>query len=297
MLALVVHGGGWDIPDQDVVPHMEGCRRALEHGWQVLQENGSALDAVEESIESMEDDETFDAGIGSFLNADGIVELDASIMDGSDLEAGSIANVQRVRNPIRLARQVLHSQHVMLVGEGAIRFALESGFNLVNPCELITEREMARWKEFRDGASAHPDAVFGRGTVGAVALDRRGNIAAGTSTGGSPNKHPGRVGDSPLIGCGTYADNARGGASTTGWGESMIRVVMAKSVVDLLDGTRDAMGAAREAIAMLHDRVGGMGGVIAMTSAGGVGWAFNTPRMARGYILEGMNQPVVEIDR
>ena len=296
MVALIVHGGGWDIPDDVVGAHLAGCRKAVWSGWQVLQEGGAALDAVEESIKVMEDDETFDAGRGSFLNANGIVELDASIMDGSDLEAGSFANVQRIQNPIQLARHVLNSRHVMLVGEGAMQFAQETGLELCDPSELVTEREIARWQMFKEGVSDHPDTVFGRDTVGAIALDRWGNIAAGTSTGGSPNKHPGRVGDSPLIGCGTYADNERGGASTTGWGESMIRVVMAKSTVDLLDGSRDAMGAAREAIDMLHKRVGGLGGVIVLDATGQIGWAFNTPRMARGYIHEGMSQPVVEVD-
>lgn len=296
MVALVVHGGSWNIPDDVVQPHLAGCHQALRSGWQILQEGGSALDAIEGSIRTMEDDETFDAGRGSFLNAHGIIELDASIMDGSTLEAGAIASVQCIKNPITLARHVLNSPHVILVGAGAQTFARNAGMGLCNPSELITERELARWHAFKAGASDHPDAVFGRDTVGAVALDRWGNIAAGTSTGGSPNKHPGRVGDSPLIGCGTYADNGHGGASTTGWGESMIRVVMAKSTIDLLDGMRGPMDAAQEAIDMLDRRVGGMGGVILLDHQGGVGWAFNTPRMARGYMHDGMQEPVVLID-
>ncbi len=296
MVALIVHGGGWDIPDDAVGAHLAGCRKAVWSGWQVLQEGGAALDAVEESIKVMEDDEAFDAGRGSFLNANGIVELDASIMDGSNLEAGSVASVRHIRNPIQLARHVLNSQHVMLVGAGAMQFAQEAGLELCDPSELVTKREIARWQAFKEGDSDHPDIVFGRDTVGAIALDHRGNIAAGTSTGGSPNKHPGRVGDSPLIGCGTYADNERGGASTTGWGESMIRVVMAKSTVDLLDGSGGARDAAQKAIDMLHKRVGGLGGVIVLDRTGQVGWAFNTPRMARGYIHEEMNEPIVEVE-
>ena len=296
MVALVVHGGSWNIPDEVVQPHLAGCRQALRIGWQILQDGGTALDAIEGSIRAMEDDETFDAGRGSFLNANGIIELDASIMDGHTLEAGAIASVQRIKNPITLARHVLNSQHVILVGEGAQAFAVNAGMAVCDPSELITQRELNRWQAFKSGASDHPDAVFGRDTVGAIALDSSGHIAAGTSTGGSPNKHPGRVGDSPLIGCGTYADNEHGGASTTGWGESMIRVVMAKSTVDLLDGSRAPMAAAEEAIAMLERRVHGMGGVILLDRAGGVGWAFNTPRMARGYIHDGMEEPVVLID-
>jgi len=185
---------------------------------------------------------------------------------------------------------------VLVVGEGAQMFARDAGMELCDPSALVTPREMERWHAYKAGAADDPDTVFGRDTVGAIALDRWGNIAAGTSTGGSPNKHPGRVGDSPLIGCGTYADNERGGASTTGWGESMIRVVMAKSTVDLLDGTRDAMAAAHDAIAMLERRVGGMGGVIVLDRNGRAGWAFNTPRMARGCMREGMQEPIVLID-
>lgn len=296
MAALIVHGGGWDIPDEAVAPHLEGCRDALRAGWQILQAGGSSLDAVEESIRVMEDDEAFDAGRGSFLNARGFIELDASMMDGSNLEAGAVAAVQRIKNPIRLARHVLESRHVLLVGEGAVQFAQEVGLALCEASDLVTAREIARWEAFKSGASDHPLDVFSRDTVGAVALDRHGNIAAGTSTGGSPNKHPGRVGDSPLIGCGTYADNTKGGASTTGWGESMIKVVMAKSTVDLIDGKRTAMEAAEESIRMLYGRVGGLGGVILLDRDGRVGWAFNTPRMARGFICEGMKEPWVDVE-
>ena len=296
MVALIVHGGAWNIPDEAVEDHLAGCCKAVQVGWQALRDGGTALDAVEESIKVMENEGTFDAGCGSFLNADGVVELDASIMEGRTLEAGAVAGVRRVRNPITLARHVLRSPHVMLIGAGADQFALECSMTWCDPSELISEREKDRWEAYRRGACVHPQAVFGRDTVGAVALDRWGDIASGTSTGGSPNKLPGRVGDSPLIGCGTYADNERGGVSTTGWGEAMIRVVMAKSTVDLLDGTRDAAMAARLAIDTLHRRVGGLGGVIVLDRSGGIGCAFNTPRMARAYMREGMEEPFVAIE-
>jgi beta-aspartyl-peptidase (threonine type) len=292
MVALIVHGGAWNIPDEAVEAHLEGCRKAISAGWRCLMGGGTALEAVEKSIMVMEDDGTFDAGRGSFLNADGMVELDASIMDGRTLDAGAVASVQRVRHPIQVARYVLKSPHVLLVGEGAARFAQESGLELCDPADLISEREMARWQAFRSGQSNQPQDIFARDTVGAVAQDHWGDIAAGTSTGGSPSKHPGRVGDSPLIGCGTYADNERGGVSTTGWGEAMIRVVMAKTTVDLLGSSADAMAAAQAAIDLLYSRVQGLGGVIALDRQGRVGWAFNTPRMARAHMCEGMSEPV-----
>ncbi len=295
MRALIIHGGAWKIPDDEAPAHLTGCRRAVLVGWDVLAHGGRAVDAVEQAIVTMEDDGTFDAGRGSFLNADGIVELDAAMMNGRDLAAGSVAGVRNVRHPVRLARAVMDSPHVMIIGEGASRFAATAGLPLCDPAELQCEREIRRWQAFRDGQSTEPGAVFGGCTVGAVALDDYGDIVAATSTGGSPNKPPGRVGDSPLIGCGTYASE-RGGVSTTGWGEAMIRVTMARSAVDLL-AERDAQTAAEEAIRMLETRVGGLGGLIALDRQGRVGCAFNTPRMARAYFSEGMSEPVVAIER
>jgi L-asparaginase / beta-aspartyl-peptidase len=292
VIALIVHGGAWDIPDDEAPAHLAGCRRAVLAGWEVLVEGGRAVDAVEQAIVVMEDDGAFDAGRGSFLNADGVVELDASMMSGRDLAAGSVACVRNVRHPVRLARAVMDSPHVMIVGEGASRFAVAAGLPLCDPGELRCEREVERWQAFQNGRSTD---IFGGCTVGTVALDRHGDIVAATSTGGSPNKLPGRVGDSPLIGCGTYASE-NGGVSTTGWGEAMIRVTMARSTVDLLAAAGDAQTAARAAIQMLQARVGGLGGVIVLDRQGRVGCAFNTPRMARAYLTEGLSEPVVAID-
>jgi beta-aspartyl-peptidase (threonine type) len=302
MVSLVVHGGAWDIPDDMVELHRQGVQRALMVGIAVLNDGGSAVDAVEAAIMIMEDDETFDAGTGSFLNAAGEVELDASIMDGKALRAGAIAAVQNVKNPITLARKIMEeSEHILLVGKGAVRFAKEHGIKTCTQDDLITEREILRWREWQRRKPAFTKGAFRRkkvpvDTVGAVALDSFGNIASGTSTGGTPNKFPGRVGDSPVIGAGTYADNTVGGVSTTGWGESMIRVVMAKSVIDFMDHNGgNPEKAAMEGIKVLERKVQGYGGVIALNVDGDIGIAYNTSRMARGYMTSEMREPWVAV--
>jgi beta-aspartyl-peptidase (threonine type) len=320
-LSLIVHGGAWDIPDDEVEAHQEGCRRALDVGWDVLWRGGAALDAVEAAVRALEDAPIFDAGVGSVLNRDGDVELDAAIMDGETLRSGAVAAVRRVRNPITLARRVLESHVVLLVGQGAERFAESAGVPLCDPDELIVERERARWAALLEQGDYRTQDAFARAediekgghaegepekpnsfpgswppghplpnpsdTVGAVALDRRGHLAAGTSTGGTSNKLPGRVGDSPLIGCGLYADDQSGGCSSTGWGESIIKVLLAKTATDLIGAGHDPMAAARAAIEILARRVGGFGGCILLDARGRVGFAFNTPRLAYAYRTEG----------
>lgn len=305
-IALIVHGGAWNIPDDEVAANKAGCRRALDTGWMTLERGGTALDAVEAAIRVLEDDPIFDAGVGSVLNSDGIVELDAAIMEGATLRSGGIAAVRRIRNPITLARRVLESQVILLVGEGAERFAAAAGVPLCDPAELIVARERERWQTLRAQAGYQTQDAFGAAgqgsdttketqgaeaptlaqpvdTVGAVALDRYGHLAAGTSTGGTANKPPGRVGDSPLIGCGLYADDLTGGCSSTGWGESIIKVLLAKTATDLIGAGRDPMDAARAAIDILGRRVGGLGGCILLDTKGRIGLAFNTPRMAYAY--------------
>jgi beta-aspartyl-peptidase (threonine type) len=325
-IALIVHGGAWDIPDDEVAEHQAGCRAALEAGWRVLERGGAALDAAEAAVRVLEDAPIFDAGVGSVLNRDGDVELDAAIMDGPTLRSGAVAAVRRVRNPITLARRVLESQVILLVGQGAERFAEAAGLPLCDPAELIVERERTRWQDLLNQADFRSQDAFGArqgdketnrqgeeatsnlpvalsshlplanpgDTVGCVALDRAGRLAAGTSTGGTANKLPGRVGDSPLIGAGLYADNQTGGCSTTGWGESIMKVLLAKTATDLIGAGHDPMSAAHQAIDILARRVGGLGGCILLDSAGQIGFAFNTPRMAYAYRAEA-GPPVVGI--
>ncbi len=302
MMSFIVHGGAWDIPDDLVEAHKKGVANALKAGWEILKGRGPAVDAVERAIVLMEDDVAFNAGKGSSLNAAGEVELDASIMDGRTFRAGAVASVQNIRNPIRLARKIMdESEHVLLVGMGATRFARENGIKTCDPDFLITARELERWRELQVDAKYTTKDSFRRkklpsDTVGAVAMDAEGNIVAGTSTGGTPNKHPGRVGDSPLIGCGTYADNAVGGVSTTGWGEPIIKIVLAKTVIDLMElHGKDPARAVEEGLRILQRKAAGYGGIIALNNAGKIAVTYNTPRMARGYMTAEMKTPFVAV--
>ena len=301
MVSLVVHGGAWNIPDTFVEAHRRGVQHALMVGMAVLNDGGTAVDAVEASIIIMEDDETFDAGTGSLLNAAGEIELDASMMDGKSFRAGAIAAVQNVRNPITLARKIMEeSEHILLVGKGAVRFAKEHGVKTCTQDELITENAILLWRKAQKKRPALSKDAFRKkipmDTVGAVALDRFGNIASGSSTGGTPNKFPGRVSDAPMIGAGMYADNAVGGVSTTGWGEAMMKVVLAKSVIDFMDRNgNDPEKAAKEGIQILERKVNGYGGIIALNLEGKIGIAYDTPRMARGYMTSEMREPWVAV--
>lgn len=306
--ALIVHGGAWDIPDAAVPACKSGCVRALTAGWRILEAGGSALDAVEAAVVILEDDPVFDAGYGSHLNLDGRVECDAIVMNGSTLRAGAVATLQHVRNPVRLARQVLENcPHMMLVGDGAERFAHEQGIKLCANEELVTDAERDAWSKCKmDKHASSFHRGHEQGTVGAVALDRHGQLVAATSTGGTCCKLPGRVGDSPLIGCGCYADQESGGVSCTGYGEAIMKVVMAKTAADLLrhspdvnktaavlssqptalpqTKTESAMAAARASVDILASRTRATGGLILLDRDGNPGWAFNTPRMSYGYV-------------
>ena len=299
--ALIVHGGAWDIPDEAVDACKSGCQRALGAGWTLLAGGGSALEAVEAAIMVLEDDPVFDAGYGSHLNLDGRVECDAIVMNGATLRSGAAATLQRVKNPIQLARKILEDcPHMMLVAEGAERFAKEHGIKLCKPEELVSEAEQEAWMKCKaDKHAAEHHRGHGQGTVGAVAIDRDGCLFAATSTGGTCCKLPGRVGDSPLIGCGCYADSEAGGVSCTGYGEAIMKIVMAKTAVDLLrsrvtcvDPTAAADAcefssadlAAREAVHLLGKRTHATGGLILLDRHGNPGFAFNTPRMAYGYV-------------
>jgi L-asparaginase / beta-aspartyl-peptidase len=287
---LVVHGGAWDIPDDMVEAHLNGVRNAAAAGWRVLERGGSALDAVEEAIVVLEDDETFDAGRGSFLNREGKVQLDAFIMDGATLRGGGVGCVERLRNPVRAARKILSdSPHVYFVAEGAERFAAEHGIALCRNEDLVIPREVERLREYQAQASKDGNDLFApptshdmlsHDTVGAVALDRDGNIAASTSTGGTLNKAPGRLGDSSLIGCGCYADNLSAAASTTGWGEPIMKLVLAKWAADRVESGSLPEWIAQEAMNYLKLRLNGHGGIILLDAQGRIGIAHNTPRMA-----------------
>ncbi len=282
---LVIHGGAWAMPDDMVDAHIHGVTNALAAGWRVLERGGSALDAVEEAVVIMEDDETFDAGRGSFLNRDGKVQLDAFIMEGATLRGGGVGCVERLANPIRAARKILsESPHVYFVGEGAERFAAEHGIPLCRNEDLIIPREVERLRQYQARTGQEQPDLFAptisHDTVGAVALDGEGNIAAATSTGGTLNKAPGRLGDSSLIGCGCYADNQTAAASTTGWGEPIMKLVLAKWAADRVAAGNLPEWVAAEAVNYLKDRVQGHGGIILLDAHGRFGIAHNTPRMA-----------------
>jgi beta-aspartyl-peptidase (threonine type) len=301
--SFIIHGGAWDIPEEAVEDCRAGIRRALENGWKILRSGGAAIDAVQAAIIILEDDPAFDAGFGAHLNLDGQVQLDAIIMDGASLKAGAIAAVEHVKNPILLARAVLEkSEHMMLVGTGAEKFAEEHGVPLCSAETLIHERERAAWSRCREDSHAAEHHVgHESGTVGAVALDSQGSLFAATSTGGTCCKFPGRVGDSPLIGCGCYADAEAGGVSCTGHGEGIMKIVMAKLATDLLHDHRAliphrekneqplslAQAVADACVRKLALRAHTTGGLILLDHEGNPAAAFNTPRMAYGYVEPG----------
>jgi beta-aspartyl-peptidase (threonine type) len=265
--------------------HIAGVTHAMRTGWDILRKGGSALNAVEQAVIVLEDDETFDAGRGSFLNRDGKVQLDAFIMDGATLRGGGVGCVEHIRNPVCVARKILsESPHVYFVGEGAERFAEQHGIPLCKNEDLIIPRERERLEQYQAHAEENQPDLFApsisHDTVGAVALDRDGNIAAATSTGGTLNKAPGRLGDSSLIGCGCYADNESAAASTTGWGEPIMKLVLAKWAADRVVAGNAPDWVAKEAINYLQARLNGHGGIILLDSKGRYGIAHNTPRMA-----------------
>jgi beta-aspartyl-peptidase (threonine type) len=306
---LLVHGGAWAIPADAAAAHETGVRNALEAGYALLSRGGSALDAVEAAVSVLENDPTFDAGRGSFLTSDGRVQLDALLMDGGRMKAGGVACVEHLRNPIQAARLVLEqSPHVYFVGDGAEQFAQAHGMALIDNAELVLDRERERLAQAKARQSAgladetfsghilhddkSPETAFppdpdspgfgSHDTVGAVALDAHGNLAAATSTGGTLNKTPGRVGDSSLIGCGCYADNLSAAVSLTGWGEPIMKLVLGKWATDrVAEGTAPEM-AAQQAISYLFNRLGGHGGIILLGPDGRFGLAHNTPAMAWG---------------
>ena len=304
---LVIHGGAGTILKSQMTPEKEkvyqqGLNDALQTGYNILSKGGAALDAVEASIKVLEDNPLFNAGKGAVFTNEGKNELDASIMDGKTLKAGAVAGVTTIKNPITAARAVMDkSEHVMMAGKGAEKFAQQQGCTIVDPSYFFTED---RWKALQKAKaddslkSIHGDSVkpkallkqvsnsdYKYGTVGCVALDMQGNLAAGTSTGGMTNKKFGRIGDSPVIGAGTYANNATCAISCTGYGEYFIRLVMAKSVSDKMElAHQNLTDATNEMIMHKLGELGGDGGLIAVDKDGNIAMPFNTSGMYRGYM-------------
>jgi beta-aspartyl-peptidase (threonine type) len=280
--ALIVHGGAGADPASGREELRRGIRDALAAGWAVLHQGGGAVDAVEAAVCAMEDNARFNAGRGSALTSEGTVEMDASIMEGDGLRNGAVACVTAMRHPISLARLILEDgPHSFFAGEGAMARARALGVPFCDPEELITDTQRKRL-ESRTG-----------GTVGAVALDRRGLIAAATSTGGTAGKPPGRVGDSALIGCGTYAESTSGGVSCTGDGEAIIRVVLARRTIDILKLAADPMHACQVAMDVLVEEGRGGGGLICIDWKGRLGWAHSTPLMPVGFMSPGHDAPAL----
>lgn len=290
-VAIAIHAGAGTIKREELPTETEAeirakLEQAARAGHTVLTLGGTSLDAVRAAINMLENSPHFNAGKGAVFNAEGVNELDASIMDGATLNAGAVAAVRRIRNPIDLALRVMtHSRHVMLIGDGAEQFAAEQGFEFVEPEYFHTEH---RWQQLQEKKAAEAAMVFSPdawySTVGAVALDRRGNLAAGTSTGGLTNKRWGRVGDTPIIGAGNYADNKGCAVSGTGTGEYFIRYVVAHSICERV---RRGESIETAAAALMHEILkpaGGDGGVIAMDPEGNIAMPHNTPGMYRARI-------------
>eukprot|EP00041_Stephanoeca_diplocostata_P007552 m.107879 g.107879 ORF g.107879 m.107879 type:complete len:354 (-) comp16932_c0_seq1:136-1197(-) len=312
-IAIIVHGGAWAIPDSLEARSRAGCKNAARTGYDILVDGGTAMDAVESAVRVLENDDVFDAGTGSVLNADGEVEMDAMIMDGETLNTGAVAALPGVANPISVAREVMdRTGHCLLVGQGAQKFADMWGHRTVPVDRLVTSGARAEYEAYKDGSYATPVAdlfngsdAAGHDTVGAVAVDDQGHVACATSTGGITMKRPGRVGDSPLVGCGGYADDLRGAVSATGHGESLMRWGAAlRCLADLeqrQDAARaagvacdaDACAAAEHTLQGMLQRTGGRGGLIVVTRTGDVGCFATTPRMvwasAKG--LPGQTEP------
>lgn len=283
---LIVHGGAWSIPEEYENAHVNGVRKAVELIYPDLLNGMAALDAVEKAVRVLEQDSTFDAGCGAFLNAIGEIELDAMIMDGATLNFGAVAAVQNILHPVTLARLILEkTEHCMLAGSGALNFARQMGIGEIDPRELLTPRELEFYEQIKNDPNFKTKIPFEPAacdTVGAVAIDERGNLAAATSTGGTPRKLPGRVGDSPLVGAGAYADNLLGSCSATGWGESIMKVLLSKTACDFLNHF-SATQAAENAVDILEKKVQGWGGVILIDKHGAYGFAHNTTKMAFAY--------------
>jgi len=288
---LIVHGGAWTIPLDRVVASREGVEEAAREGWKQLMQGGSAVSAVQAAVNTLEDNPVFDAGYGSVLTDTGEVEMDALIMDGKEMKSGAVGAVSCVMNPVDLARHVMeNTDHTLLVGKGAERQAILAGLKIVDPTSLVTLEGREEWETYKQYKSAVNSLFSGRNkeetqgighdTVGCVALDAGGNIACATSTGGITGKMPGRVGDTPIVGAGGYADNQVGGVSTTGHGESITKACLAyTAILDMEQGSSPSE-AGQYALKRMMDKVGGAGGIIIINRSGDWCAEFSTQRMA-----------------
>ena len=310
-ITIVVHGGAGTVTPDRAEIVQEGCKEATLIGWRILQAGGSALDAVEAAVHSLEDNPEYNAGTGACLTSDGNIELDAGIMEGHTLQVGAVACVELIKNPISLAHKVLESPYVLLVGNGAQKYAVECGIPICELEDLVTERQNQIWLEKKaqvaDVSNVENEPRYHRrevasveareerhGTVGAVAIDMAGHLAAATSTGGIPNQYSGRVGDSPLVGCGFYADD-NAAVSCTGDGEDFTRLLVAKRAADIVAHGETTRAAAAAAIAFLGAKATGTGGLIMVDRKGNIGLAWNSQNMKHAYITEGMDSPVTGI--
>ncbi len=295
-VTLVIHGGAGTIRRENMSPEREeayraALRKALDTGYEVLSSGGKSVDAVIAAIAVLEDSPLFNAGKGAVFTYAGKNELDASIMDGSNLKAGAVAGVTTIKNPIKAAYAVMtESEHVMLSGTGADAFAREQGLEIVDPSYFV---DSARYQQYlrrrqsekHDSGSAQEEPEKKFGTVGAVALDQYGNLAAGTSTGGMSDKRYGRIGDSPVIGAGTYAKNGTCAVSATGWGEFFIRLAVAHDISAMIEYAGLSLEEAADSVIMKKlPALGGDGGIIALDRSGNISMKFNTEGMYRGYI-------------
>jgi beta-aspartyl-peptidase (threonine type) len=296
--SVLVHGGAGDLPGDAVELHVNGCRAAARAAGQVLRDGGTALDAVERAVVALEDDPSFNAGTGACLNELGLIELDASLMEGTGLRAGAVCAMPPFPNPIAVARAVLDDgRHVLYAGEGAARFALARGFARSTSEAMTTRGARVRWEAARSPRTENPEPPGGEGdgrneggggTVGAVARDLRGTVAAATSTGGRVDKRVGRVGDSPVPGAGMYADDDAGACSATGNGEAILRVCLARGAVDGMRGRVHPEDTARALVRAFGLRVGGRGGIILVDRFGRLGLARNTETMVWAACGEGL---------
>jgi len=302
---IVVHGGAGNWQPERVNPGLEGVKKAAKKGFDIMAMGGSALDAVVEAVAVLEDEGVFNAGYGSALTIEKTVEMEASVMDGKTLKAGAVGLLRDVRNPVRLARIVMeHTDHVFIVGKGAEKLAKLFNLERRNP---VTELRLKYYEQQKQAllegkfelpklaslVKEHPE-LFDLETVGAVALDKGGNVAAATSTGGFPLKIPGRIGDSPLIGCGTYADNRSGACSATGVGEIAIRLCLAKTVCNYMEEGKTAQEAVEAAITLVNERMAGTYnamGLIAVSAKGDFGAAHNSKHLCWAYLTPEIREP------